>query len=561
MINRYFRYTLTLRAPAILSSLGGDPNSSATLPFIPGSAVRGAVARALGNPGTDPERQQEFRKLILDGSVCYLNAYPRAGNRRTLPTPVSFRIDKNEIPGSDGTVTVWDLAAFTGEQEDEGTGTDWPEAALEPVSESFVSIGAAEPLCVSPKRNSRIHQQRDRQKGRAWKEIRNGREEARGTIFVYEYLEPRQEFDGVILVRGADEQECEDLINRVKQYLTPPILLGRSRRSGYGGDADIQWHTPRDREVEGQGLVTTDVQPGTVFRVLLTASYIGRDQTTGQLDPTYLEHEIVNACSGRIRVVRRRWAFEPTGGFNRKWRLEIPQALACAAGSVLVLEAKAAISFSDLLAIEHAGLGERRVEGFGRMVFLQPPTQRVVLRTPASTRQTISLPDAPPPLIRLAEARILTEALSRNIAIEAARLTSRVTSPPTPSLLGRLRTVFRGSPESGLRTLRRWLVRNEQDPESKPELRRPALDQLERCRIGDDGRSLASWLRQIVADNQVNQVKQSLRLDAMAQRYYLVSEKSAHQFLAGCDHWMRAYLIDSVLAALARSHRTKEKHA
>jgi len=67
MIYRYLPYTLTLNAPAIMTSLGGDPNSARTLPFIPGSAIRGAVARALGDPGDDAEKQESFQKLVLGG--------------------------------------------------------------------------------------------------------------------------------------------------------------------------------------------------------------------------------------------------------------------------------------------------------------------------------------------------------------------------------------------------------------------------------------------------------------------------------------------------------------
>src|SRR5690606_25716743 len=144
MIVRYLPYTLSLHAPAVLTSLGGDPNSSRSLPFIPGSALRGAAARALGDPAGDADRLRRFRTLILDGTVRYLNAYPRAAGRRTVPTPVSFRVDKTAAVGWAGEITTWDLAAFDGE-----AGTDeavWPDASLSALPAPFVSIGAAQPL-------------------------------------------------------------------------------------------------------------------------------------------------------------------------------------------------------------------------------------------------------------------------------------------------------------------------------------------------------------------------------------------------------------------------------
>lgn len=552
MIHRYLPYTISLGAPVIFSSLGGDPNSSRALPFIPGSALRGAAAHGLGDPAADPAQQREFRSLILDGSVRYLNAYPRAGGRRTLPVPASFRMDKDGVPGHDGAIEARDLAAVSGEVDPANSTVDWPEASLMSLSEGFVSIGAAQPQRVEPRRSSRIHQQRDRSRGRAWKEDRDGREEAHGAIFAFEYLEPGQDFDGLILLRGQTDKECEELAKSVQRCLVSPILLGRSRRGGYGGDAEITWHAPRDREVEGQGLVRDDVAAGTEVRVLLTSAYVGRDSMTGQINPAYLAAEIVSALSERVDVLRRRWAFEPVGGFNRKWRLEVPQALACSAGSVLVLRATAPIPIADLIAVEHAGLGERRVEGFGRVVFMEAPASTVVLRTVRDDRVPRLPGNQPPDLVRVAERRILDGALQREIAVEAARLAKSATSPPTPSLLGRLRTTLRSEPESGIDTLRQWLGDGD-----GPRLKRPAMDQLDRCRLGGDQRPLSAWLREMARDGDSEQLGRLLRLDTIAQRFHVISEDSARQALAARGLSIRSRLIDSVLAALARHQRSQ----
>jgi CRISPR-associated protein Csx10 len=554
MIYCYFPYTLTLQAPAILSSLGGDPNTSLTLPFIPGSALRGAVARALGDPDTSPQRRQEFQKLVLDGSVCYLHAYPRAEGHRTLPTPVSFRIDKYALLNREETISAWDLAAYSGEGKPEDGAIDWPEAEGTPVSEPFVAIGAAQLLRVSPQRGSRIHQQRDRPKGRAWKRTINGREEAHGAIFVYEYLEAGQEFDGVILICGSNEDDCHNLLSRLQGHLQPPILLGRSRRGGYGGDADVRWHPTRHREVEGRGLINGAVQSGKLFRILLTSHYVGRNQETGQIDPVSLLQEVETTFSGRVQVLRKCWAFERVGGFNRKWRLEVSQVLACAAGSVLMLQARETIPLADMLAVEHVGLGERKVEGFGRVVFLEEPLQTVVLRTPREELQQTVMHQSPPELVCFAEVRLLTQALSRAIAVEAARLARGATALPTPSLLGRLRTALHGSPEQGLQALHQWLGGNGRDSKFK----RLALDQLERCRIGEDRTSLMGWMRGIAAGHMKDQIRQLLRLDVIVQRSHLTSEASARQATNELDTWIRFRLIDSVLEALSRRQRAEE---
>ena len=548
MIFRYAPYTLSLRSPAVLTSLGGDPNSSRTLSFIPGSAIRGAAARGLGDPQGDAEGVRTFRALILDGSVRFLNAYPRAGGRRTLPAPASLQVDRNGAIGSSGEMSVWDLAAFTGDPDaDEAT---WPEVAMSSVAEPFISLGAGQPLRVQPVRGSRIHQQRDRSRGRAWKEERDGREEAHGGIFAFEFLDAGQEFDGFVQVRGDDAAICDSLISAVRNALAERILLGRSRRAGYGGDATITWSTSRDREVDGQGLVGGDLPADAVFRALLTSPYVGRDPETGQMDPSQIEREIAATLADRVSILRRRWRFDLAGGFNRKWRLELPQALACAAGSVLVLKAIAPIPFADLLAVEHSGLGERRAEGFGRLVFLRAPFQRLALRTPSAVARPAPT-GQPPALVRFVEARILDSAIDRAIKEEAARLARSAKASPSPSLLGRLRTAMRGEPESALGTLRTWLAQ-----EGPHRLKRPAMDQLERCRIGS-GERLSGWLREMAGGQNDQPLETLLRLDALVQRSHVGSEATARAHRVSRTLGIRARLVDSTLAALARKQRER----
>jgi CRISPR-associated protein Csx10 len=548
MICRYLPYTLTLRAPAVLTTLGGDPNSSRTLAFIPGSAVRGAAARGLGDPGTDPERLSRFRTLVLDGSTRFLNAYPRVGGRRALPTPVSLRVEKTALQGAEQEVHAWDLAAFTGAPEDEDGG--WPGVLLSPLSEPFVTVGAAQPLRVTPVRGSRIHQQRDRARGRAWKHPET--EEPHGTIFVFEFLDAGQEFDGFVQIFGEDEADCNDLAASVKEALRAPILLGRSRRGGYGGDALISWGEARDREVTGQGVVAADLPAGVQFRASLTSAYIGRNPRTGQLEPSHLVEEIEERLGSRARVLRRRWSFELCGGFNRKWRLEVPQALACAAGSVLVLETTAPIPLADLLEVEHSGIGERRVEGFGRLAFLEAPRTTVTLSVPSRT--SAAPPDqTPPELVEFAEARILDAAVGRAIQEEAARLARSATNLPTPSLLGRLRNAMRAEPKGALGTIRTWLAHGN---ESTERLKRPAMDQLDRSRL-DGGQRLSDWLREMAGGDRGNKLTTLLRLDSLVQRFHIISEETARAYLASRDAPIRARLIDRVLAALAREQRRR----
>lgn len=553
---RYLPYTLTLNSPAIASALGGDPNSSSTLPFIPGAAIRGAVARVLGDPGADPARQEEFRDIILGGNVRYLNAYPSLAGSRFVPVPVSFRVEKNVA--YDGQIRVIDLAAFHGNTtSDEQSDEHWPEEQLKPLQLGFLSVGAAEPVLMQPKIGARIHNQRDRERGRAWKELKDGREIAHGAIFVFESLAAGQCFEGVIQICAPTDEQVAQTESRIKSLLDGTILIGRSRRGGYGGTATIEFRDAHDREVQGSGRVglrpvNQNIRPGDCFRLLLTSACIARNTNTGQIDPGGLPESIELRLDGRAKVVRKRWSFEPVGGFNRKWRLELPQVLAVAAGSLFLLEAHQDIPLSDLHAIEHEGLGERKEEGYGRILFLDKPLRSINLSKATETTPPVSADDGrAPALVSEIEARIVWSQAMRKIEEQAASIAGSFKKLPSNSLIGRLRTPLRGRPEEAISTLKRWL----RDGNGQERLKHPAREQLEECR-GEDNMNLAAWILDVA---ERNKLLSELKADVLAQHFHIVDEGSAKRVLE--ERWQEAVvrLIDAVLATLAVRNKTQDK--
>lgn len=549
---RYLPYILTLQSPGIITALGGDPNSSSTLPFIPGAAVRGAVAKALGDPGRDTARQKEFRDLIFGGKVGYLNAYPSLGGLRSVPVPVSLRRKKDD-PGGNHQVKVVDLTAFDGHPtRDDEPGECWPEEQLAPLGQEFLTIGAAQPVLLQPKMSARIHHQRDREKGRAWKD-RNGT--AHGAIFVFESLDAGQSFQGMIQVRGATEEELDPTENRIKDLLGQAILIGRSRRAGYGGMAALQWGEGQEREVYGPGReglrpVGGDISQGASFRLLLASACIVRDGSTGQINPAALPELIERRFGGRAKLVRTRWAFSPIGGFNRKWRLELPQVLAVSAGSVFLLQADHNIPVGDLYDIENEGLGERREEGYGRVLFLDAPLPEFSLREPEETAPVSAGDGQPPHVVQDIEKRIVLAQLARKIEQKAADLARSARNLPSNSLIGRLRTPLRGEPEEAIETLKRWL----RDGSEAERLKRPAMEQLERCRM-DGKRNLADW---ILEATDRDKVLSWLNAEVLAQRCHIISEESAKRILKEKPKEISVKLIDAVLAALAVRNKTEE---
>ena len=546
MITRFYPYTLTLQAPLLITSLAGDPNSARSLDFIPGSAIRGAFASRL-----DPSKAT-FKQYILSGDVCFLNAYPTVNEQRALPMPVSFRQEKYGD-------TVHDLAFYSGQPE---PGNVWPAYQLKGVDAAFLSLGQANLHTVPVHLDSRVHQQRDRSAGRAYtyKDPATGAEEARGTIFTYEAIEAGQQFQGIVAISGQGQNEIDKIWEDLKCVVGDRLSLGRSRNARYGGGADVAWgERPRDYETVGAtGVIRHDLQCDGRFCVFLTSDYIGRDAGSGQSDPTAFRQDIIRRIGGnRVEVLHTRWAFRPVGGFNRKWGIQLPQTLALRAGSLLVLKAKSAILYADLAAIEQTGLGERRSEGFGRVIFLEAPRKTRSISEPAQP-DTPEAPHTVPEFIKTMQRRIIMDALEHRITQVAADLVRNADAAriPSPSLLGRLRVPLRQGPV-GLETLRTWL---RDDPNNVQRLRRPALNQLDNCRIDlDDKRiTLAQWIRdQVQVDPASNtNISTILGTPGVAQKNYIESPEAAGAVLDETTaQQLTVRLIDEVLALLARRQR------
>jgi CRISPR-associated protein Csx10 len=105
-------YRLTLLDPVLVKQVNnGDPNSGVGLDFIPGSSLRGALVGRY--QGVKDAADADFCRLFLDGSVCYLNAYPTdSQSHRMLPTPLSWRSEKD----SSNTIRDWAIEGVTDDE-------------------------------------------------------------------------------------------------------------------------------------------------------------------------------------------------------------------------------------------------------------------------------------------------------------------------------------------------------------------------------------------------------------------------------------------------------------
>jgi hypothetical protein len=148
------------------------------------------------------------------------------------------------------------------------------------------------------------------------------------------------------------------------------------------------------------------------------------------------------------------------------------------------------------------------------------------------------------------ESRIVCNQLARKIEEKASELAASAKKPyPTNSLIGRLRTQLRGEAHEAISVLKLWLAGNE-----AAQLKRPAMEQLERCKI-DDGKNLRKWILDVMDRDKILNL---LKVGVLAQRFYVVSVQSVKSGVDMKSEELSVRLIDAVLTDLAIRNKIQE---
>lgn len=462
-------YLLRLTAPVVVAVPSGDVNSARSSPYLPGRALRGAVAARL----SEPIDAGALDALIARGTVRFLPAYPSIDEARSSPAPLSWRCKKTDLVAFP-LPPVLDLGATSSA----ASGDEEPERVRPP----FAFVGGARwDTPVSSSLEMIIHIARDSRS-------RHRRPtKADGAVFSYEAIPAGTELHLAVVLPDAD---TADQLDRV--LTGGPLRLGRSAAAGYGGRPDVTVLGREERELPTcPWRVDDDLAIGDRVRVLVTSDAIVRNPLTGHPDPATAGAAIETASGAKLRELpERRWVRSAmVGGFDNTWRLALPQVRAAVAGSILELEVTQPMTRDEVIALEHRGIGERRPDGYGAVVLLHPPDENgdgnaVRLSDPL---------DAPPPEmpsgglpeeIRDLYRRILDAAVMRALTELGHDLASRATGNlPSRSLLGRLQNALRADLGRSTPTVL---------PEMLDKMAPRAREQLKQCTV--EHKPLHTWI-------------------------------------------------------------------
>jgi CRISPR-associated protein Csx10 len=472
-----YKYKIQLEAPAIISTVSGDPNSCATLDYIPGNTIRGSLASAIQRKfqSSPSDFEQQINQLVLDDNIRFLPAYIEIQNKhRGYPTPLFIKQEKH-LKSENYT----NMFSFNDSDE---------------ITESYKSVGGYINFGISSakletvKTSMRMHHRRDRILGHA--------SQNNGDLFAYEYLDEGQSFSGYIKILAGSKGKASSIINEIKSHMGDKINVGRSRRAGYGGNGTLSIETNSEREflpietnpereflpTDNMPALENDLMAGDSFILYLSTAYIGRDSSSGMCLPDYIFTELNNKFNNKIKLESSFTAIELIGGYNRKWQSEIPQMYAMKAGSAIKFKALQDISKSEWQKIEADGLGIRKNEGFGNIVFINSlKVKDILLKKPG--KQNCKRPEESiPQTVKKMEKNLLLSQVPKFIDKEVVTIIrdNPEAKFPPGNLLGRFRNIFYNHHQA-FNTINDWLGDNE-----RIQLKRPARKHLEKCffRIG-----------------------------------------------------------------------------
>lgn len=406
------QYRIFLEQPLLATTLLGDPASSVSFGYIPGSLLRGLLIQhdQQANPVADMAGTPTCRRRFFDARTRYLHAYPLIEHERGLPTPQSlfkykhahFDEDTKTIGAFDGSHQRWsDSYRRTLERRD----------ALKSLAKSVSFCTTTARFGYEPARTVAVHVQRDRKQGRGIK--------GKHPIFQYDALAAEQWFVGVILVEHAEDAAAlEQLLHQIDV-----TWLGRSRSANYGkvriSDVEMldEWREIADDYAEPG--------PGDYCTLTLTSDTLLRDNAGNPV--TTLDSATLSAYLGTTVTLLPAPTFTAVtavGGFNRTWHLPLVQQYALESGSVIAFQPDQPLSEDQIRRLEQQGIGERRAEGFGQVVWnwqralefsitkVQPDEQALYLEA-----QTLTTPGTAQRLARQMATRLceqdITQAITR----------------------------------------------------------------------------------------------------------------------------------------------------
>lgn len=322
---------------------------------IPGSAIRGAVLNILSK--SEPEWFENNKKYLLK-QLCFGNILPDNGreNAAVIPTPKGFYADK--LGGKFYHLLI------RGDVE-----PNTKRAKLGSFAVLDIEKGEVDSWSPKTGENTRINLK-----------LQKSTETNTGGMFQTGWLEEGQTASGMVILPVNAPADVKEKVGTV---LSGEIRFGASVHSGLGlcEVMERKWvETPPEQTA--YGYQNGDSIPNTLYLILLSPMALVNEFG----EPCGISTELLSEKLG-VKVIDLMCSTSVTErqGFNRTLGTRLPVSMMYDSGSTIRLTCETAPAPEAVRALEQNGLGIRREEGFGRVVFLKN-LDKITSKTPSKQK-------------------------------------------------------------------------------------------------------------------------------------------------------------------------------
>ena len=340
-MGKYLKYILNNIDPVrIKDDSSSQPGQTSAMRYIPGSSIRGIVVGKLANDDDFPL----IKKKLFTEPTVFLNAYLTTKEHTLMPSPMGFYEDKSEAKGEKEIQNV----VINGDFSD-----GMKRASLGAFCYIDSSVEKTGQKCIHYY-NTDVSSDLKIQLGRTEGNDQN--------VFRLEHMTAGKYFEGYIHL-----SDDEALNERICNIFTAgkELRVGNARSSGLGRCKIISSQIV-DEPCYGKSGFDAENE----CYMMLLSDLVMRDQY-GEfcgLD--------IDALSNLFGVEELEICYASTStrmihGYNRTLGAHLPTVPVYMAGSVFHFTYKGTLQAETMRAICDAGLGERKNEGLGRVLFLK----------------------------------------------------------------------------------------------------------------------------------------------------------------------------------------------
>lgn len=337
-------YHVTTLSPALFAVNVGDTNMVSTRDYIPGTVIMGLFAQKYIHDrhlGDDAHIDKNFYPWFLQGALRFSNAYitTDAGIDsiwRNFPLPVSIHHKKGDKS------TVYDLLWLKNEDETQTRGI-----------EGFGRLDG-NGLSVQPVQKSlNFHHQRDPETGTVQK----------GLIFNYEALDAHQTFEGDITGDKGALEQIRTMFGKEQV-----VSIGRSKSAQYG-KVRLQFLSDAPEDAVTATIDASSINNNMISLTLRSNTIIYHNHGFSTTKKEDFIRELQNTLGEGIAIEHSFVRTDEVENFVSVWRLRRPSEVCFKAGSCFLLNGITPEIIPHLMNLQYQGIGMRRGEGFGEIVF------------------------------------------------------------------------------------------------------------------------------------------------------------------------------------------------